>query len=61
MKGDGQLEDDCKKREMTKVWAGGFEKSKVWKTFQSIIDLLCVAGDKKEGINANSGLSSFAD
>lgn len=39
-------------------WQG--EKQGV-EAFSSIIDPLHVAGDKKEGIKANSGLSSFVD
>lgn len=46
---------------MTKAWAGGGQKGKPRKSFQSMIDPLNVAGDEKEGIKDNPGLSSFGD
>lgn len=46
---------------MTKARASGCEISKAWKSFWRIIDPLRVAGDKKEGISTNSGLSRFGD
>lgn len=58
---EGQLEDYCSWEKMTKAWASGSGKSKAWKSFHSVIDLLNVAGDKKEGISDNPELSSAGD
>ena len=46
---------------MTKALSSGSGKGKIWKHFQSIIDPLNVAGEEKESVNSNPGLSSLGD